>query len=49
MRQLNNNRYYNNLKFILKHKEEWRSYFQELVELNRLQKKANWRLYLIQS
>ena len=45
MRQLNNNKYYNNLKSILKQKEECRDYFQELVELNRLQKKANWLLF----
>mgnify|MGYP001291497605 CR=1 FL=1 len=45
MKQFNNNKYYNNLKSILKQKEEYRSYFQQLVELNRLQKKANWRLF----
>ena len=44
MRQLNN-KYYNNLKSILKQKEQCRNYFQELVELNRLQKKANWLLF----
>ena len=45
MRKLNNNKYYNNLKSILKQKEEHRNYFQELVKLNRLQKKADWRLF----
>jgi len=46
MRQLNNNKYYNNLKSVLRNKEECRNYFRELVELNRLQKKANWKLFL---
>ena len=46
MKQPNNNKYYNNLKSVLRYKEECRSYFQELVELNRLQKKANWNLFL---
>ena len=46
MRQPNNKKYYNNLKSVLRYKEECRSYFQELVKLNRLQKKANWNLFL---
>tara|TARA_B100001093_G_C26830425_1_gene1015868 strand:- start:2300 stop:2605 length:306 start_codon:yes stop_codon:yes gene_type:complete len=45
MRQPNYNKYYNNLKLILKQREEWRDYFKELVEINHLQKRANWRLF----
>ena len=46
MRQPNNKKYYNNLRSVLRYKEECRSYFQELDKLNRLQKKANWNLFL---
>ena len=46
MSHLNNsNKHINNIKEILKHKEEWYDYFHETVHLSRLQKTANIRLF----
>ena len=42
---MNSGNYFNNLRFILKEKQECLEYYQDSIKLNNLQKKANLQLF----
>ncbi len=45
MSKINFNRYFNNLKFILKEKQECYQFYEDTIKLNQLQKKADLKLF----
>ena len=45
IKRINLNRYYNNLKIILKEKEECYQFYLDTIRLNELQKKADLKLF----